>query len=107
MKNRPYQIYEGLFYKLLDKCRSVTPDHKFRFKNPLFSMDVTVIDLCLSVFPWAEFRQRFGLFSELSITKLVQRRNWRYVLGRITSPIKKRFLFCFQPYGNPKQVGGS
>ncbi len=60
MKNRPYQIYEGLFYKLLDKCRSVTPGHKFRFKNPLFSMDATVIDLCLSVFPWAEFRQRKG-----------------------------------------------
>jgi hypothetical protein len=37
MKNRPHQIYEGLFYKLLDKCRSVTPLHKFRFKNPLFS----------------------------------------------------------------------
>ena len=60
MKKRPHQIYEGLFYKLLDKCRSVTPDHKFRFKNPLFSMDATVIDLCLSVFPWAEFRQRKG-----------------------------------------------
>ena len=60
MKNRPHQIYEGLFYKRLDKCRSVTPDHKFRFKNPLFSMDATVIALCLSVFPWAEFRQRKG-----------------------------------------------
>ena len=60
MKSRPYQIYEGLFYKLLDKCRSVTPAHKFKFKNPLFSMDATVIDLCLSVFPWAEFRQRKG-----------------------------------------------
>ena len=60
MKNRVYQIYEGLFYKLLDKCRSVTPGHRFRFKNPLFSMDSTVINLCLSVFPWAEFRQRKG-----------------------------------------------
>jgi hypothetical protein len=60
MKSRPHQIYEGLFYKLLDKCRSVTPAHKFKFKSPLFSMDATVIDLCLSVFPWAEFRQRKG-----------------------------------------------
>ena len=60
MKNRPWQIYEGLFYRLLDKCKSVTPKHRFRFKNPLFSMDATVIDLCLSVFPWAEFRQRKG-----------------------------------------------
>ena len=60
MKNRAHQIYEGLFYKLLDKCRSVTPHHKFRFKNSFFSMDSTVINLCLSMFPLAEFRQRKG-----------------------------------------------
>jgi len=32
MLNRPYEIYEGLFYKLLEKCQSVTPKHRFRFK---------------------------------------------------------------------------
>lgn len=31
-----------------------------RFKTPLFSMDASVIDLCLSIFPWAEFRQTKG-----------------------------------------------
>ena len=31
---------------------------RFRFKNQLYSMDATVIDLCLSEFPWAEFRHR-------------------------------------------------
>ena len=60
MNNRPYEIYEGLFYKLLDKCKSVTPKHKFRFKNPLYTLDSTVIDLCLSIFPWATFRKRKG-----------------------------------------------
>ena len=34
--------------------------HPLRFKNPLFSMDASVIDLCLSIFPWAEFRQTKG-----------------------------------------------
>jgi hypothetical protein len=60
MKTRPCDIFEGLFYRLLDKCKSVTPKHRFRFKNPLYSIDATVIDLCLSVFPWAEFRQLKG-----------------------------------------------
>ena len=60
MLNRPYEIYEGLFYKLLDKCQSVTPKHRFKFRNPLYSLDSTVIDLCLSVFPWATFRKRKG-----------------------------------------------
>jgi hypothetical protein len=60
MRNRPYEIFEGLFYKLLRKCQSVTPKHRFKFKNPLYSLDSTVIDLCLSIFPWASFRKRKG-----------------------------------------------
>ena len=60
MQNRPYEIYEGLFYKLLEKCQSVTPKHHFKFKNPLNSLDSTVVDLCLSIFPWARFRKRKG-----------------------------------------------
>jgi hypothetical protein len=57
---RDWQLYEKLFYVLLDKCRSVTPHHKFRFKNPLYTLDATVIDLCLSVFHWAKFRTTKG-----------------------------------------------
>lgn len=60
MNKRNSKIFEGVFYRLLEKCRSVTPRHKFRFKNPLLSLDSTVIDLCLSIFPWASFRKRKG-----------------------------------------------
>ena len=60
MNKRPYEIFEGLFYKLLDKCKSVTPKHSFRFNNELYALDSTIIDLCLSVFPWAKFRKRKG-----------------------------------------------
>jgi len=38
----------------------VAPGHKFKFKNKLLSLDTTVIDLCLSLFPWAEYRQTKG-----------------------------------------------
>ncbi len=58
--HRDYRIYEELFYSLLSRCRSITPKHKFRFKNPLYSMDATVVELCLSLFPWARFRKRKG-----------------------------------------------
>lgn len=60
MSNRSYKIFEGIFYRLLEKCRSLTPHHKFRFTNPLLTLDSTVIDLCLSIFPWAVFRKRKG-----------------------------------------------
>jgi len=58
--NRSYKMFEGLFYNLLNRCKDVTPKHKFRFKNPLHSLDATTIDLCLSVFPWAKFRKAKG-----------------------------------------------
>lgn len=30
--------------------------HGFRFKNLLYALDATTIDLCLSLFSWASFR---------------------------------------------------
>lgn len=57
---RDYRIFEDLFYHLLGRCKSLTPKHKFRFKNELHSIDATTIDLCLSAFPWAKFRKTKG-----------------------------------------------
>lgn len=55
-ENKPYALYESLAGKLLGRCQGMTPGHNFRFKNPLYSLDASTIDLCLSVFPWAKFR---------------------------------------------------
>jgi len=56
--NRPWEMYQDLFYETLDFCRMTTSlKHKFRFKNKL---DSTTISLCLSLFPWAKFRQTKG-----------------------------------------------
>lgn len=57
---RDYRIFERLFYHLLVRCKNLTPKHKFRFKNPLYTIDASTIDLCLSVFPWAKFRTTKG-----------------------------------------------
>jgi len=59
-EDKPYTLYAALFEKLLRRCQGVAPGHNFRFKNPLYSLDATTIDLCLSVFPWAEFRSTKG-----------------------------------------------
>ena len=59
-EDKPYGLYEALFGKLLQRCQGVTPGHRFRFKHPLYSLDASTIDLCLSVFPWAEFRTTKG-----------------------------------------------
>ncbi len=57
---KPYALYEALFGKLLSRCQGVVPDHPFRFSHPLYSLDASTIDLCLSVFPWADFRTTKG-----------------------------------------------
>lgn len=57
---KPWELYRDLFGALLSRCRQVSPGHGFRFKNPLYSLDSTVLDLCLSAFPWATFRQTKG-----------------------------------------------
>lgn len=55
-EDKPYALYEALFGKLLHRCQGNAPGHNFRFKNLLYSLDASTIDLCLSVFPWADFR---------------------------------------------------
>lgn len=55
-ESKPYTLYESLCARLLSRCQSVAPRHNFRFKNPLYSLDASTVDLCLSVFPWADFR---------------------------------------------------
>lgn len=57
---RPWQLYEALFYSVLGLAQSLAPSKRFRFKNKLFSLDATVIELCLSLFDWAKFRQTKG-----------------------------------------------
>lgn len=57
---RPWRVYEKLFYAMLARCRDLTPVHKFRFKNPLYSFDATTIELALSAFPWAKYAKRQG-----------------------------------------------
>ena len=58
--DKPWELYEALFGRLLSRCQASSPGHGFRFKNRLYSLDATVIDLCLSMFPWAKFRRAKG-----------------------------------------------
>jgi len=59
-EKQPYTLYETLFGRLLGRCGQAAPGHGFRFKNKLYSLDASTIDLCLSMFPWAKFRRTKG-----------------------------------------------
>jgi len=45
---------------MYEEAAKSSESHGFKFKNRLFSVDATTIDLCLKLFPWADFREKKG-----------------------------------------------
>ena len=59
-RKRPQEIFGELFGCLYQRCRRQAPGQRFGFRHRVYSLDATVIDLCLKVFDWAKFRKRKG-----------------------------------------------
>jgi hypothetical protein len=59
-RTRDYRFFEALFYRVLEKCQRLTPNKPFKFKYPVHIIDATIINLCLSVFPWAKYQKLKG-----------------------------------------------
>ena len=59
-EHQPYKLYKELFFSLLKQCQAYAPQNRFKFKGKLYLLDATTIDLCLAVFPWAQFRKTKG-----------------------------------------------
>lgn len=54
-ETQPAELYEALFAKLYASCQKMASGHRFRFKNKLYSLDASLIDLSLKIFPWAHY----------------------------------------------------
>ena len=59
-EDKPYQLYEALFAQLLKSAKARYQGTVSLFNNDLISLDATTIDLCLSDFPWTQFRKTKG-----------------------------------------------
>ncbi len=60
-EHRPWELYQTVFQSLFQRCQEVVgAQKKFRFRNPLLSIDSTLIDLCSSVFDWAVYSRDKG-----------------------------------------------
>ena len=56
-EEQPASLYQQLFTQLLQRCENSRIAHKFRFKNPLYSLDASHIDLSLSLCEWAKVHE--------------------------------------------------
>ncbi|MBI5120586.1 MAG: IS4 family transposase [Rhodospirillales bacterium] len=56
---RDWRIYAELAHRLIAQARKLyaNEDLGLELSNTVYALDSTTIDLCLSVFPWAHFRQ--------------------------------------------------
>jgi len=59
---RDWRIYADFAQIMIDKARKLYADDSFGvdLDQTVYALDATIIDLCLSLFPWAEFRKRKG-----------------------------------------------
>lgn len=61
-ERRSYKIFEEFAYVLIDQARKscYRNDFEVEVEGNVYALDSTTIDLCLSVFWWAEFRKNKG-----------------------------------------------
>ena len=58
--HRSPKMFGDIFHMLLGHCHAIAPRHEFSFPKKLYSLDATLIELCVKVFPWATYRQTKG-----------------------------------------------
>ena len=58
-EKRDWRIYADLAHHLIHRARDLyaTEDFGVDLNNTVYALDASTIDLCLSLFPWAHFRQ--------------------------------------------------
>jgi Domain of unknown function (DUF4372)/Transposase DDE domain len=61
-KIRDWRIYSDLAHSLIQTARKLYLDDGFAVEldSTVYALDATTIDLCLSMFPWANFRKNKG-----------------------------------------------
>jgi transposase len=61
-ENRDWHIYSDLAHSLIPEARKLYLDEDFgvELDQTVYALDASTIDLCLSMFPWAQFRKAKG-----------------------------------------------
>ncbi|BCR04531.1 IS4 family transposase [Desulfuromonas versatilis] len=60
-ESQPHTLYEELFQRLLARCQSMAPRNKsFKLDGKIYLLDASLLDLTLSLFPWAKYQKNKG-----------------------------------------------
>lgn len=61
-EQRDALFYTRLFEVLYQRCLQHAPRHGFRFKHKLFSLDGSLLDASMRLFPWADYNRKKAAF---------------------------------------------
>jgi len=61
-EQRDAQFYTRLFEVLYQRCTQQASRHGFRFKQKLFSLDGSLLDASMKLFPWADYNRQKAAF---------------------------------------------
>ena len=61
-ERRDAMFYTQLFDLLYQRCAQHAPRHGFRFRRKLFSLDGTLLDASMKLFPWADYNRMKAAF---------------------------------------------
>ena len=59
-ENRDYRIFEDFAFHMISEARKKRVNDIFKLNGNVYAFDSTTIDLCLKLFPWANFRTYKG-----------------------------------------------
>ena len=59
-ENRNYRIFEDFAFYMISEARKKRINDIFKLNGNVYAFDSTTIDLCLKLFPWANFRTHNG-----------------------------------------------
>lgn len=59
-ENRDYRIFEDFAFYMISEARKKRVNDIFKLNGNVYAFDSTTIDLCLNLFPWANFRTHKG-----------------------------------------------
>jgi len=57
-----HQFYCDLFSCLYERCNNKGGKHSFRFKGKLFSLDGSLFNVAMAIFPWANYNNKKAAF---------------------------------------------
>ena len=106
-----HDFFKKLFLLVLQECKKYSFDtREFSFSNELYSLDWSIIDLCLSLYDWAKYRKaklairlHVLLNNKQFIPELIRVTNWKYHEIRMANKIKRKefspwSIFCFDKW---------